>query len=131
MNDDSRVLISEELVGQLQGLEENEPSDLINELVLFFVEDEKTKYEISGHLKFIQFSDRPEIEMNCSIFKALEIYRLKQDLEFDSIKIAHKNILSKIDGPFHIDIINISNINPDEQICMIGIKFKKESHPVI
>lgn len=123
--------MSDELVGQIQDLEENGNPDLINELVLFFVEDTKTNYEISGHLKFIQFSESPEIEMNCSIFKALEIYRLKQDLAFDSIKIAHKNVLSKIEGIFHIDVMNISNINPDEQICTIGIKFKKKPTTVI
>lgn len=131
MNDDSRLLMSEELVGQVQGLDENHESGLIEKLVLFLMEDSKTKYEISGPLSFIQFSESPELEMKYDLFKALEIYRKKQELEFADIKIAHMGVLSVVQGPFYIDMINVSNIDPDEQICVIGIKLKKASKSVI
>lgn len=130
MNDDSRLLMSEELVGQVQGLEESS-NELIEKLVLFFVEDSQTKYEISGHLDFIQFSESPEIELNFDLFRALEIYRKKQDLEFVDIKIAHLGVLTTISGCFIIDMMNLSKIDPDNQTCTMGIKFKQKPKVVI
>ena len=128
---DSRLMMSEELVGQVQGLDENLTSNLISQLVLFLVEDVHTKYEISGHLRFIQFSESPEIELNYDILKALEIYRLKKELCFNDIKIVHKGILTQVEGPFFIDAMNLSNIDPDNQICVLSIKFKKKTSDVI
>ena len=128
---DSRLLMSEELVGQIQGLEDTKVSGLINQLVLFLAEDTKTSYEISGHLRFFQTSESPEVELNFQLLKALEICRQRQELEFVDIKIAHAGILTALDGPFCIDAINLSNIDPDNQICTMGIKFKKISKDII
>lgn len=131
MNDDSRLLMSEELVGQVQGLDESFESSLIEKLVLFLTEDSRTKYEISGHLRFVQFSESPEIEMSFDLTRALEICRNKQELEFADMKIAHMGTLTMLEGPFCIDIVNLSNIDPDTQTCVITMKFKRRSKSVI
>lgn len=126
MNED-KLMMSDELVGQVANLEDEELNKLISHLVLVSMKDLSTEIEISGPAAAILFSGEPEVEIKMSISSAINVMANKSNLNrIDSIKVLHDGIVASIEGEFYVDLAKILDINVDEQTCLLAIGLKKK-----
>ena len=126
MNDDT-LIMSEELVGQIPDLDEENLGRLISNLIIVSIHDENTGFEISNPVSAILFSNEPEIEFKISIAEAINILTNKEKLhKIPSIKILHDNKVSIIEGEFYLDLAKILDINLNDQTCILALGLKKK-----
>ena len=126
MNED-KLMMSDELVGQVANLEDEELNKLISHLVLVSMKDLSTEIEISGPAAAILFSGEPEVEIKMSISSAINVMANKSNLNrIDSIKVLHDGIVASIEGEFYVDLAKILDINVDEQTCLLALGLKKK-----
>lgn len=126
MNED-KLMMSDELVGQVANLEDEELNKLISHLVLVSMKDASTEIEISGPAAAILFSGEPEVEIKMSISSAINVMANKSNLNrIDSIKVLHDGIVASIEGEFYVDLAKILDINVDEQTCLLALGLKKK-----
>lgn len=125
MNDD-KLMMSEELVGQVPELEDEEINKLINHLVLVSIEDGNTGLEIAGPAAAVLFSEEPELEIKMSIAAAVNVLVNKPRLnDIKSIKVLHEGVMASVEGDFYVDLAKILDINLDEQTCLLALGLKK------
>lgn len=126
MNED-KLMMSDELVGQVPDLEDEELNNLINNLVLVSMKDAASGIEISGPAAAILFSGEPEVEVKMNIAAAINVMANKSNLtKIDSVKVLHNGIVASIEGEFYVDLAKILDINVDEQTCLLALGLKKK-----
>ena len=122
-NDESRILISNELVDQLPDIDQI--SGIIDELLLVYIRDDASGVEISGSASSLLFADDPEVEVKMSISGALDVLKNREKALFTSIKVAHNKNLIQLEGKYEIHAAKIFNVNVEEQSCILAVGLKQ------
>ena len=120
---ESKIIMSEELQGLIPELEDDTASEYgSNAVVQFDILDQKIP--LRGPLVSVTSSQAMEFEIRSTIEAALAIYKIKNDVIFDKIKIIYHEESLTHEGPFMISDIKIHDIKHSEQICVLKMSLK-------
>jgi hypothetical protein len=122
MNDDSRILISKELVDQIPDFEQI--SGAVNEFLLFYAKDDSTGVEITGPISSVLFADDPEVEVKMNISDALFVLQHREKISISSLNMAHRKNIIKLEGNYNVHAAKILDVNVDQQSCVLALGLK-------
>lgn len=120
---DSRVLVSKELEGQIPDLE-GSLSDYLFSVVCVYLKDSSISLELEGAIASFSVSDEVHVELKMSIDKAFQIIKLKNVLRFDDVNFLFKENLLKLSGVYAVQKAKISDINVEDQECNLELNIK-------
>lgn len=122
---DSTVMMSSELQGLIPELE-NETSPEYNDSaeVIYKIKDQDEELRsllmgVSSDFEFDVLSD---------LKSALEIFKNRDDIILDNIRIIYQGTTIHLDGPFKLTGVKIKDINHARQFCTLGFKLLDKSN---
>ncbi len=124
--DNTRVLMSEQLRGQVPELEDDQLEMLSNKFVYVVAARRfaEKSAPMSGILKTILLDKEPEIEFVVELGEAL--ISIKTDgLYFDGFELHHGEETVEIPGPFNVKAARIHDIDAIRQTCVFALSLKK------
>jgi hypothetical protein len=125
-DDQRQIMMSDSLRGQIPELDADAATK--------FLEQEADKYVtvvaemitagritgLTGVLRGILLGTNPEIEFRCELSEALALLHLNNVI-FGKIELHHGLTLIPIPGPFSVTAARIDEINPQDQMCTLGL----------
>ncbi len=126
--DNTRVLMSEQLRGQVPELEDDQMEELSNKFVYVIAARKfaEKPAPMSGILKTVLLDKEPEIEFVVELSDAL--FSIKTDgLCFDGFELHHGEEIIEIPGPFLVKAARIHDIDAIRQTCVFALSLKKRS----
>jgi len=117
---DSKIIMSEELQGLVPDLEDDVTIDYGTNSVVH-CEISNQEKPLYGPLIRFSFQKKLNVELKSTMSKTFEIYRNKDQITFDRIKIIYCNEFLSFDGPFKIKKIEISDVKQQDQICTLRL----------
>lgn len=118
---DSKVMMSEELQGLVPDLEEGGFDHGSNSVVHLEISGRRDPFY--GPLVGFSCSNRLKVELKTTPDKALEIYRNKDAVVFDRIKIIYRNESLSFDGPLKVHKVRVRDVRQKSQVCTLRLSF--------
>lgn len=126
MNDDSTIMMSQELQDQLL----DDGGQFINEITKYlciFMEDAEQNVIIEGSLKSLQIQlDVVEFEIYIKMHTAFQVLKKRHSCLFKEINLIYSDFLEKILGDFKISSVKIDDIKEDIHLCVLSLCVKNE-----
>ena len=120
---DSRILVSKELEGQIPDIE-GSLSDYLFSAVCIYLKDSNASLELDGPITSFSISNEVSINMKMQIDKAFHIMKLKSFLKFDDVNFVLKDNLIKLNGHYAVQKVKMLDINVEDQECNLELSIK-------
>lgn len=128
--DNSHVLMSEVLKGQLPELEGMHPVDQANVQHVVVIAEKivgDTVQGMVGILRGILLGLDPEIEFRADLKESLEILKAN-NLKFTRFELHYgEDVLIPIVGPFIVKAARIDEISPVDHLCTLGLHLSRQT----
>ena len=120
--DNSRVLMSDVLRGQVPELEGEDPPGLealyVHAIVALQVGSKRTA--LAGILRGVLFGERPELEARVQLEEALDFVRA-DGLQVLGFELHHGERIVEVPGPFVVENARIDEVSVAEQLCTLSL----------
>jgi hypothetical protein len=124
--DNSRVLMSEALRGQLPDLDDAGPAALegsyVHAVVDATIGDKQTAFV--GILRSVLFGDRPEIELRLQLEEAIAFAKASSPV-VTAVHLLHGDEEVELAGPFTVVGLRLDDINAVEQLCVMSLGLQR------
>jgi len=120
---DSRILVSKELEGQIPDIE-GSLSDYLFSAVCIYLKDSNASLELDGPITSFSISNEININMKMQIDKAFHIMKLKSILKFDDVNFILKDSSLKLNGDYTVQKAKMLDINVEDQECILELIIK-------
>lgn len=126
--DNSHVLMSEVLRGQVPSLEGEHPVDQLAHQHVVVIAEKVVGGKAEGMvgiLRGILLGTDPEIEFRAELREALEILKAT-NLSFNRFELhLGESLVVPIPGPFIVKAARIDEISPSDQLCTLGLHLSR------
>lgn len=126
--DPTHVLMSDVLKGQVPEVESEFIEHAAQQHVIVIAEyaTGASRSSVVGILRGVLFGPEPEIAFCVNLKEALDIIDTS-GLTFGGFELHHGERIVKMPGPFCTKEARIDEINPNEQLCTLGLHLRRGS----
>ena len=129
IHDESKLLVSDELVDVLADEPHTLPGVIIATLSLTY--DEAKQSYLVGVLRSVLFGDEHEVEVAVSLDDAMPLVADRSDVVVNSFELKRGAVTDVTQGKFHLSALRISDINAVENTCVLGFLLKRLSQSIV
>jgi hypothetical protein len=121
---DSKIMVSEELLQQLPELSEESLNPVLKSIALVYFHDEFNDFELSGPVFSFTVTEEPEIELKVDLKTAIDVLSKKDSLNFDRVSLLHKDAVINLDGSLCVFAARIFELDFEKQTCILMLWLK-------
>jgi|GEM_PF-4136260 len=121
---DSKIMVSEELLQQLPELNEESLSPMLRSIALVYFHDENNNFELSGPVFSFAAAEEPEVELKVDLNVAIDVLSKKDYLNFNRISLLHKDAVLNLEGSFYVFAARIFELDFEKQTCILMLWLK-------
>ena len=121
---DSKIMMSKELLQQLPELSEESLTPALKSIALVYFHDEANDFELSGPVFSFAATEEPEIELKVDLKKAIDVLSKKDFLNFDRVSLLHKDAIINLEGSFCVFAARIFELDFEKQSCILMLWLK-------